>query len=60
MISFAFSFRRTEDDAWRNAALKFPDETEDGGIDGFAERSDKATLAIEHTVVEPFVGDITD
>jgi hypothetical protein len=32
----------------------------DGGIDGFATRRDGATLAVEHTVVEPFEGDITD
>jgi hypothetical protein len=40
--------------------LTFPDEVKDGEIDGFAERADGATLAIEHTVVEPFIGDIAD
>ena len=49
-----------EDGAWKDATLTFPDEAKDGGIDGFAERSDGAKLAIEHTVVEPFVGDIAD
>ncbi len=49
-----------ENDAWKDATLTFPEEVEDGEIDGFAERADGATLAIEHTVVEPFVGDIAD
>ncbi len=49
-----------ENDAWKDATLTFPDEVEDGAIDGYAERSDGAALAIEHTVVEPFVGDIAD
>lgn len=49
-----------ENDAWKDATLAFPDEVRDGGIDGFAERADGATLAIEHTVVEPFVWDIAD
>jgi hypothetical protein len=49
-----------ENDSWKGAHLTFPDEVKDGGIDGFVERADGATLAIEHTVVEPFVGDIAD
>jgi hypothetical protein len=49
-----------ENDAWKDATITFPDEVEDGGIDGFAERAGGATLAIEHTVVEPFIGDIAD
>jgi hypothetical protein len=49
-----------ENDAWKNARLTFPDQIKDGEVDGFAERPDGATLAIEHTVVEPFVGDIAD
>jgi hypothetical protein len=49
-----------ENDAWKDATLTFPDEVEDGGIDGFAKRLDGETLAIEHTVIEPFVGDIAD
>lgn len=49
-----------ENDSWKYARLVFPDELKDGEIDGFAERADGATLAIEHTVIEPFVGDIAD
>ncbi len=46
--------------AWKHAALTFPDKHNDSGIDGLAKRADGAVLAIEHTVIEPFVGDIAD
>ena len=49
-----------ENESWKQARLTFPDKTNDGEIDGFAERADGSTLAIEHSVVEPFVGDIAD
>jgi hypothetical protein len=50
-----------ENDTWKDSNLIFPDELEDGQVDGFATRAtDQATLAIEHTVVEPFLGDILD
>ena len=49
-----------QNDSWKDARLTFPDEVKDGGVDGFVERVDGATLAIEHTIVEPFVGDIAD
>lgn len=49
-----------EKGSWKDAVLTFPDELQDGGIDGLATRSDGRILAIEHTVVEPFVGDIAD
>ena len=49
-----------ENDAWKTDTLTFPDEEQDGGIDGFATRADGSTRAIEHAVVEPFVGDIAD
>ena len=49
-----------ENGSWNDAILTFPDGLDDGGIDGLAERKDGARLAIEHTVVEPFVGDIAD
>jgi hypothetical protein len=49
-----------ENGSWKDAKLTFPDEMKDGGIDGLAERAAGAKLAIEHTIVEPFVGDIAD
>jgi hypothetical protein len=45
---------------WKDASLTFPDERLDGGIDGLAVRRDGARLAMEHTIVEPFAGDISD
>jgi hypothetical protein len=38
---------------WKEAILTFPEELQDGGVDGLATRSDGQILAIEHTVVEP-------
>lgn len=49
-----------ENGAWKNAHLTFPDKLDDGGIDGLAKRADGAALALEHTVIEPFLGDIAD
>lgn len=49
-----------EKGSWKDATLTFPDEREDGGVDGLAVREDGARLALEHTVVEPFAGDIAD
>jgi len=49
-----------ENGSWKNAQLTFPDQEQDGGIDGLAVRADGEQLAIEHTIVEPFLGDIAD
>jgi hypothetical protein len=49
-----------EKGSWKDAILTFPDEHQDGGIDGLAVRADGGRLAVEHTVVEPFAGDIAD
>jgi hypothetical protein len=49
-----------EKGSWKNAILTFPDEQKDGGVDGLAVRDDGAMLAMEHTVVEAFMGDIAD
>lgn len=49
-----------ETGSWASGILTFPDETEDGGVDGFVRRADGASLAIEHTILEPFAGDIAD
>ncbi len=49
-----------DNSTWKDSALTFPDQLIDGGIDGLAQRPDGTMLAIEHTVVEPFVGDIAD
>ena len=40
-----------ENGSWKDAALSFPDEQQDGGVDGLAVRADGGRLAMEHTVV---------
>jgi hypothetical protein len=49
-----------EKGSWKDAMLTFPDEEQDGGVDGLAVRADGARLAMEHTIVEAFAGDISD
>jgi hypothetical protein len=46
--------------SWRDGVLNHPDHGSDGGVDGFATRADGRTLAIEHTLVEFFIGERED
>ncbi|HUI76622.1 MAG TPA: hypothetical protein VLY24_01870 [Bryobacteraceae bacterium] len=50
-----------EDASWADAEVIPLDQLIDGAVEAFATRkSDKKTLAIEHTLIEPFVGDRRD
>lgn len=50
-----------ENDSWADANLDWLDERLDGAVEVLATRkSDGKTLAIEHTIIEPFVGDKDD
>src|SRR4051794_22051074 len=50
-----------EDLSWADADKDWVDRRVDGGIEMLATRkSDGKTLAIEHTLIQPFVGDIGD
>lgn len=50
-----------EDYSWSDAHVDWLDERIDGAVEALATRkSDGKTLAIEHTVIEPFVGDKED
>ncbi len=49
-----------ESDSWRGAHLDWLDERQDGAVEVLATRSDGKTLAIEHTIIEPFVGEKED
>jgi hypothetical protein len=49
-----------EDNAWAGADLCWLDQILDGAVDLLATRKDGRTLAIEHTLLEPFVGDRRD
>lgn len=50
-----------EDSSWADADKDWVDRRVDGGVEMLAKRkSDGKTLAIEHTLIQPFVGDIDD
>jgi hypothetical protein len=50
-----------EDLSWADADRDWVDRRIDGGVEMLATRkSDGKTLAIEHTVAQPFVGEIED
>ena len=50
-----------EDDSWADAEIILLDQLIDGTVEALATRkSDRTTLAIEHTLIEPFMGDKRD
>jgi hypothetical protein len=49
-----------ENDAWKGASLNWIEETEENAVEVIATRSDGVTLALEHTLIEPFVGEKYD
>lgn len=49
-----------EKNSWAGSQRIFPEEQRDGAVDIVATRSDGMTLAIEHTLIEPFIGDTWD
>jgi hypothetical protein len=50
-----------EDDSWADAEIIWLDQLIDGTVEALATRkSDRKTLAIEHTLIEPFMGDKRD
>lgn len=49
-----------ENFAWAGSEIIHLDEQEDGAIEALITRSDGQTMAIEHTLIEPFVGDKRD
>src|SRR5206468_6138705 len=50
-----------DDGSWKDAHVERPERTQDNAVEAIATRkSDGRKLAIEHTIVEPFVGDKAD
>jgi hypothetical protein len=50
-----------DDLSWADAEKDWVDRRIDGGVEMLAKRkSDGKTLAIEHTLIQPFVGDIAE
>ena len=49
-----------EDCAWKNSPIEWLDRVTDGTVDALVTRTDGKTLAIEHTLIESFVGERDD
>lgn len=49
-----------ENGAWKTAALDWVEEREDGAVEVVATRADGIKLALEHTLIQPFVDDKFD
>jgi hypothetical protein len=49
-----------ENFSWSGSQIDFPDQEKDGAIDGLIKRADGKTMAIEHTLIQPFVDDRED
>jgi hypothetical protein len=49
-----------ENDSWADSRRDYLEERMDGAVEVLATRADGATLAIEHTLIEPFIGDTED
>lgn len=48
-----------QNEFWKGVSPEFPDKTEDGGVDAVVTAKGH-TLAIEHTLIEPFVSEVAD
>jgi hypothetical protein len=49
-----------EDFSWSKAAIRWLDEEKDGAVEALATRPDGRTLAVEHTIIEPFSAEKED
>jgi hypothetical protein len=48
------------DDTWKDASLDWVEETQDSAVEVIATRPDGQKLALEHTLIQPFVGERLD
>ncbi len=49
-----------ENDAWNGASFDWVEEREDGAVEVIATKADGIRLALEHTLIQPFVGEKFD
>jgi len=49
-----------ENDTWKGASLDWVEEKQDGAVEVIATRADGTSLALEHTLIQPFVGEKFD
>lgn len=47
--------------SWADSKIEWPDKIQDKGVDALATRKcDGMKLALEHTIIQPFSGDLAD
>ena len=49
-----------ENDTWKGSSFDWVEEKQDGAVEVVATRADGKTLALEHTLIQPFVGEKFD
>src|ERR1700739_1058690 len=49
-----------ENDSWNRATRDWVEERQDGAVEVVATRGDGGTLALEHTLIQPFSGENFD
>jgi hypothetical protein len=49
-----------ENDGWKSCSLDWVEDKQDGAVEVVATKSDGTTLALEHTLIQPFVGEKSD
>ena len=49
-----------ENDGWKGCTLDWLEDKQDGAVEVLATKSDGTTLALEHTLIQPFVGEKFD
>ncbi|MCI0718095.1 MAG: hypothetical protein L0338_03820 [Acidobacteria bacterium] len=49
-----------ENDGWKNCAIDWLEDKQDGAVEVIAKKPDGTTLALEHTLIQPFVGEKSD
>jgi len=49
-----------ENDSWKDASIRWPEDTEQNAVEVIATKTDGKTVAIEHTLIQPFVGEKYD
>ena len=49
-----------ENDGWKSCSLDWPEDKQDGAVEVLATKSDGTTLALEHTLIQPFVREKSD
>src|ERR1700691_820244 len=49
-----------ENDDWKSCALDWLEDKQDGAVEVRATKLDGTTLALEHTLIQPFVGEKFD